>query len=122
MFDSINHFEESDKSSMTRFNDKFINLNYEVSFSSYYNVYKHYSQSWTVRDGTTYGVHFVLYEKQSIINQHTHSIYMVYILEENNPITWRRIQALSRVSKNVHKTLLLVSISNEMILSSIVIN
>ena len=102
--------EEKDKLHLTidalwrKFND--LNPN----FCEQYAVYHHFrSKGWVVKDGTKFGVEFLLYQEGPAF---FHAQYSVKIVSANSaPMTWKTLSGLNRVTESSSKELLLAEIS-----------
>ncbi|KAI9312756.1 hypothetical protein BX666DRAFT_1986239 [Dichotomocladium elegans] len=84
------------------------------SFGVHYGVYHHYrSRGWVPKQGTKFGVDYVLYRPGP---RHSHADFAVKIVpvgkdeDDNRPLSemgWTEIQRISRVCAQVRKTLIL---------------
>ncbi|CAG8530708.1 3257_t:CDS:2, partial [Paraglomus occultum] len=94
-----------------------LDIDWNNSFIIYYTVYHYFrSLGWVVKDGTKYGVDYLLYEKGPPFN---HSQYAVVIVPVHDapgtkssnseaPLKlWQSIMSLSRVCGSVRKTIVL---------------
>ena len=81
------------------------------NFCEEYAVYHHFrSKGWVVKDGTKFGVEFLLYQEGPA---YFHAQYSVKIVSENSPMmTWKTLSELNRVTESSSKELLLAEISN----------
>jgi len=79
------------------------------NFCEEYAVYHHFrSKGWVVKDGTKFGVEFLLYQEGPAF---FHAQYSVKIVSENSPMTWKTLSGLNRVTESTSKELLLAEIS-----------
>ncbi|XP_054156133.1 uncharacterized protein LOC128954562 [Oppia nitens] len=91
-------------------------------FAVHYSAYHYFrSKGWIVRNGSSFGVHYVLYKEGPHLYHALYSVIIQYTIDGNDsednrhskaePIDWFHMSALIRLQKNVRKQLLVCMIT-----------